>query len=84
MMLSSLILMKTCRQVNLTLFKVGDGSAITIECFNAADAHKLIKDSSVVQVELLWWSLFKKYLMNLPSVRKKCAQKSKRSYWQQI
>ena len=38
----------------LTLFKVGDGSAITIECFNAADTHKLIKDSSVVQVELLW------------------------------
>ena len=38
----------------LTSFKVGDGSAITTECFNAADARKLIKDCSVIQVELLW------------------------------
>ena len=37
-----------------TSFKVGDGSAITTECFNATDAHKLIKDHSVIQVELLW------------------------------
>ena len=38
----------------LISFKVGDGSAITTECFNAADARKLIKDRSVIQVELLW------------------------------
>ena len=37
----------------LTSFKVGDGSTIITECFNAAaDAHKLIKHG-VVQVKLL-------------------------------
>ena len=30
---------------------VDDGSIITTKCFNAADAHKLIKDRHVIQVE---------------------------------
>ena len=34
-------------------FNVGNGSTITTECFNAADARKLIKDCPVIQVELL-------------------------------
>ena len=34
-------------------FKVGDELTITTECFNAADAHKLVKDYHVIQVELL-------------------------------
>ena len=34
-------------------FKVGDELTITAECFNAADAHKLVKDCHVIQVELL-------------------------------
>ena len=34
-------------------FKVGNGSTVTTECFNAADAYKLIKDRRVIQLELL-------------------------------
>ena len=37
----------------LASFKVGDGSIIITDCFNAADVHKLIKDRRVIQVELL-------------------------------
>ena len=33
--------------------KVGNGSTVTTECFNAADAQKLIKDCHVIQVKLL-------------------------------
>ena len=58
----------------LASFKVGDGSFITTECFNAADVHKLIKDHCVIQVEYLE-TLFKKNPVKLPSVRrKKCAK----------
>ena len=37
----------------LASFKVGNGSTVTTECFNAADAQKLIKDCHVIQVKLL-------------------------------
>ena len=37
----------------LASVKVGDRSTISTECFNIADAHKLIKDPRVIQVELL-------------------------------
>ena len=40
--------MNICWQVHLALFIVGDGSTITDECFNAADARKLIKDCLVL------------------------------------
>ena len=29
-------------------FKVGNGSTVTTECFNAADAYKLIKDRRII------------------------------------
>ena len=44
----------------LASFKVGDGSIIITECFNAADVHKLIKDRRVIQVELLWMTFVQK------------------------
>ena len=37
----------------LASFKVGNGSTVTTECFNAADAQKLIKDYHAIQVKLL-------------------------------
>ena len=37
----------------LASFKVGSGSTITTECFNAADTCKLMKDHHVIQVELV-------------------------------
>ena len=37
----------------IALFKIGDGSTTTTECFNTADAHKLIKDCCDIQLEPL-------------------------------
>ena len=55
-------------------FKVGDGSTITTECFNAADAHKLIKDRRVIQVELLGMKFVQKesYEVAISEKKKVC------------
>ena len=54
----------------LAPFKVGDGSTITTECFNASDTHKFNKrfpchSSSTFEDE----ACSKKNSMKLPSVR---------------
>ena len=55
--------------------KFGEKWTITTECFNVADAHKLIKDH-VIQGELLGMALVqKKNLLKLLSVRKKSSVK---------
>ena len=55
-------------------FKVGDGSTITTECFNAADAHKLIKDRCVIQEELLGMKFVQKesYKVAITEKKKVC------------
>ena len=55
-------------------FKVGDGSTITTECFNAANAHKLIKDCRVIQVELLGMTFVQKesYEVAISAKKKVC------------
>ena len=59
----------------LASFKVGDGSTITTEWFNAADAHKLRKDRRIIQVELLWMTFVQKEFYEVTSVRrKKCVK----------
>ena len=37
----------------LASLKVSDSSSITTKCFNAANAHKLIKCCCVIQIDLL-------------------------------
>ena len=64
----------------LASFKVSGGSTITAECFNAADAHKLIKDPRVIQVELSGMKFVQKESYEVAIMRKKCVGKSKRSY----
>ena len=58
----------------LASFKVGGGSTVTTECFNAADAHKLIKDRRVIQVELLGMKFVQKesYEVAISEKRKVC------------
>ena len=58
----------------LASFKVGDGSTITTEWFNAADAHKLRKDRRIIQVELLWMTFVQKefYEVTISEKKKVC------------
>ena len=56
----------------LASLKFGERWTITTECFNTADAHKLIRDHHVIQGELLGMKLVqKKNLLKLLSARKK-------------
>ena len=61
-------------------FKVGDELTITTECFNAASAHKLVKDCHVIQVELLGMKFVQKESYEVAISENKKVQKSKRSY----
>ena len=70
----------------LASFKFGDGSTITTESFNAADAHQFIKDPCVIQLELLGMKFVQKRKRRKKKKKKeeKSVRKSKRSYWHQI
>ena len=53
MVLPSVMLMKMCWQITLLHLKLVMGQLLLLNVFNAADAHKLIKNRRVIQVELL-------------------------------
>ena len=68
----------------LASIKVGDGSTITTEWFNAADAHKLIRPSCYSGRTFADGVCSKRILWSWHRWEEKSVWKSKRSYWHQI
>ena len=61
-------------------FKVGDKSTITTECFNTADAHNLIKDRRVIQLDLLKMKFVRNESNEIAISRKKKVRISKNNH----